>query len=236
MSCRHCTTVVSSSSWPTCRLSSPPRRSSTQRLPRWRSLKLWMRILSFSAKEIFSVCKKMTWKGRGSLHDLLIHHLSLCVGEAKTGGCSSVKIWELMLTVVGKQVHVPDLYHQDCTLCTWCSRCCMILSGLRGADGAPDVKPDVVVDVVDQVYGELEGVVDKLAKEAQRGTLPRLVVAIWPQVPFSTKPPFAGKPSRNPFQSPTTAATATSAATSLPTATTCKLKSFQINNFHFDLQ
>ena len=51
----------------------------------------------------------------------------------------------------------------------------MILSGLRGADGAPDVKPDVVVDVVDQVYGELEGVVDKLAKEAQRGTLPRLV-------------------------------------------------------------
>ena len=80
-----------------------------------------------------------------------------------------------VLTVVGKQVHVPDLYHQDCTLCTWCSRCCMILSGLRGADGAPDVKPDVVVDVVDQVYGELEGVVDKLAKEAQRGTLPRLV-------------------------------------------------------------
>ena len=129
MSCRHCTTVVSSSSWPTCRLSSPPRRSSTQRLPRWRSLKLWMRILSFSAKEIFSVCKKMTWKGRGSLHDLLIHHLSLCVGEAKTGGCSSAKIWELMLTVVGKQVHVPDLYHQGCTLCTWCSRCCMILSG-----------------------------------------------------------------------------------------------------------
>ena len=77
-------------------------------------------ILSFFiyAKESFSVCKKMTWKGRGSLHDLLIHHLSLCVGEAKTGGCSSAKIWELMLTVVGKQVHVPDLYHQDCTLCT----------------------------------------------------------------------------------------------------------------------
>ena len=75
-------------------------------------------ILSVSPNESFAVCKKMTWKGRGSLHDLLIHHLSLCVGEAKTGGCSSAKIWELMLTVVGKQVHVPDLYHQGCTLCT----------------------------------------------------------------------------------------------------------------------
>ena len=28
-------------------------------------------------------------------------------------------------------------------------------------------------DAAPQVYGELEGVVDKLAKEAQRGTLPR---------------------------------------------------------------
>ena len=60
------------------------------------------------------------------------------------------------------------IYIIRCTLCTWCSRCCMILWGLQGADGALDV-------VVDQVYGELEGVVDKLAKEAQRGTLPRLV-------------------------------------------------------------
>ena len=60
------------------------------------------------------------------------------------------------------------IYIIRCTLCTWCSTCCMILWGLQGADGALDV-------VVDQVYGELEGVVDKLAKEAQRGTLPRLV-------------------------------------------------------------
>ena len=29
------------------------------------------------------------------------------------------------------------------------------------------------IDVVFQVYGELEGVVEKLSKEAQRGTLPR---------------------------------------------------------------
>ena len=51
----------------------------------------------FLAKETFSVCKKMTWKGRGSrlplpLHDLLIHHLSLWAGETKTGGCSWGKI------------------------------------------------------------------------------------------------------------------------------------------------
>ena len=30
----------------------------------------------------------------------------------------------------------------------------------------------------EQVYGELEGVVDKLAKEAQRGTLPRFLFSI----------------------------------------------------------
>ena len=93
-----------------------------------------------------------------------------------------------------------------------------------------DVEPD---DVVDQVYGELEGVVDKLAKEAQRGTLPRFLFSKhlyfdlhWH---FPSNPYSSGKPSRNPFQSPTTAATATSAATSLPTATTCKLKSFNSN-------
>ena len=46
-------------------------------------------ILIFAAKESFSVCKKMTWKGRGSrllpLHDLLIHHLSLWAGKQKQG-------------------------------------------------------------------------------------------------------------------------------------------------------
>ena len=41
----------------------------------------------FAAKESFSVSakRKMSWKGRGSLHDLLIHHLSLWAGKQKQG-------------------------------------------------------------------------------------------------------------------------------------------------------
>ena len=47
---------------------------------------------------------------------------------------------------------------------------------LLGLQGLPD-EPDDISEP-EQVYGELEGVVDKLAKEAQRGTLPRSLFSL----------------------------------------------------------
>ena len=118
MSCRHCTTVESSSLWPTCRHSSLPRRSSTQRLQRWHqdlsNCRWECFYLDFFCKRNFLSLQKDDLE-RAGLPPWLVNPSPLSLsGETKTGGCSWPKIWELMLTFVGK--HLNLIYIITCTL------------------------------------------------------------------------------------------------------------------------
>ena len=79
--------------------------------------------------------------------------------------------------------HCEKVFKQEefCILFTSSIRCCtwwMLLSW-RGAFGWCTLYTQCTwCHTWSQVYGELEGVVDKLAKEAQRGTLPRFKAVI----------------------------------------------------------